>query len=391
MSERILIVDDDPNLLAASRRTLHGKFDATTAEGGQKALEILGEAGPFAVILADMRMPGLDGVALLQRVREHSPDTVRMMLTGNADIQSAAQAINEGQIFRFLTKPCSPELLISSLQAALRQHRLITAEKQLLEQTLRGSVQVLTDILSLIKPKAFGRASRIRRSVLQIVDRLGLENRWQYEIAAMLSQLGCVSLPDEVLNKFYAGVKLNDEERGIYDQHPELACHLLEKIPRLQVVARMIELQMGDEPIPEPADNDPAGQEVAWGASILRAALDLDRLIVHGMKPELALGMLQEETDRYHPAVVEALASIEVAMPQFASWAVAIEDLRIGMIFDQDVHAVNGALLVTKGQEVTATILDGIRRRSFTGNVKGPVRMLIPNADTSTAEANPAA
>jgi response regulator RpfG family c-di-GMP phosphodiesterase len=349
MSERILLVDDDPNLLAGCRRNLHGKFDVTTAEGGQKALNTLAQDGPFAVILADMRMPGIDGVQLLARVRETSPDTVRMMLTGNADLESAAQAVNEGQIFRFLTKPCPPELLIKSLQAGIKQYRLVTAEKQLLEQTLRGSVHVLTDIISMIKPKAFGRASRIRRCVLQIVDKLGLENRWQFEIAAMLSQLGCVSLPDEVLNKYYAGVELEVCERQLYDQHPETAAQLIEKIPRLQNVAKIISLQSGDAPIDPGEPGADVDSEIAWGAAILRVALEFDRLIVHGMKPELALGMLKNETTHYHPEIVNALVSIDVEMPQFASWAVDINDLRVGMIFDQDLHAINGALLVTKG------------------------------------------
>jgi response regulator RpfG family c-di-GMP phosphodiesterase len=385
MSERILLVDDDPNLLAACRRNLRGKFDITTAEGAQQALDLLDPAEPFAVILADMRMPGIDGVQLLAKVKDIAPDTVRMMLTGNADLESAAQAVNEGQIFRFLTKPCPPELLVKSLAAGLKQHRLITAEKQLLEQTLRGSVQVLTDIISIIKPKAFGRASRIRRCVLQVVDKLGLERRWQYEIAAMLSQLGCVSMPDEILGKFYAGVELDENEQRVYGQHPGVACELIGKIPRLHNVARMIQKQTSDDPIADPATLDGDERDVAWGALILRAALDLDQLVVHGMKPQLALGILKEDAERYHPTVIEALVSIDVAMPEFASWAVDVQDLRIGMIFDEDVHAINGALLVTKGQEVSETILKSIQRRAEAGSVKGQVRVLIPNTENEKA------
>ena len=90
-----------------------------------------------------MWMPGMDGIKLLARVKNLYPDTVRIMLTGNADQETAIEAVNCGQIFRFLTKPIPPEALTNSLDLAIREYRLITAEKELLSQTLKGSVNVL--------------------------------------------------------------------------------------------------------------------------------------------------------------------------------------------------------------------------------------------------------
>ena len=141
MQERILLVDDDRNILDGYRRSLHGEFQVETAESGQEAVKLLESSGPYAVVISDMRMPGMDGIELLKRVKTASPDTVRIMLTGNADMQTAIEAINEGSIFRFLIKPCNKETMARTITAALVQYRLITAEKQLLEQTLSGCLQ----------------------------------------------------------------------------------------------------------------------------------------------------------------------------------------------------------------------------------------------------------
>ena len=192
--KRYLIVDDESNLLEGLQRLLRKGFSVDTATGGEAGLNLLAVAGPFAVVMSDMRMPGMNGVQFLTAVRQRWPETVRLMLTGNADIQTAVDAVNEGCVFRFLTKPCPDDVLKGALQAALAQYQLITAEKELLEKTLYGSVKVLTEILALVNPAAFSRASRVHHTVQHLVQQLGLRDAWRYEIAAMLSQIGCVAL-----------------------------------------------------------------------------------------------------------------------------------------------------------------------------------------------------
>ena len=174
MNETVLIVDDDANLLAGLRRQLRGRFTVVTATGGEEALASLEQGEPPAVILSDMRMGGMSGVETLGRFKEKAPDTVRLMLTGNADLQTAIEAINNGHIFRFLTKPCPQDVLEAGLNAALRQHRLIMAEKELLEQTLAGSVKVLTDMLAMVAPESFARSGRMRAWLRKVVADLRL-------------------------------------------------------------------------------------------------------------------------------------------------------------------------------------------------------------------------
>jgi DNA-binding NtrC family response regulator len=192
MAEEILLVDDDNSVLDGYRRSLSREFVLETALGGQQALQLATDSGPYAVVVSDMRMPGMDGIQVLSKIKALSPDTIRVMLTGNADMETAVNAINEGSIFRFLNTPCSKEVMAKTLTAALVPYRLVNAEKQLLEQTLSGSMQVLTEVLSLVNPAAFSRAERARRYIHHIVTAMNLGNPWQYEVAAMTSQLGCV-------------------------------------------------------------------------------------------------------------------------------------------------------------------------------------------------------
>src|ERR1700722_18601072 len=173
MNEKILFVDDEPNLLDGLRRLLGKEFSIETANGGEAGLNLLAESGPFAVVMSDMRMPGMNGVQFLSAVRQRWPDTVRLMLTGNSDIQTAIDAVKEGSVFRFMTKPCPENILKGAIRAALVQYGLIGAEKELLEKTLHGSVKVLTEILALVNPAAFSRASRIHHTVRHMAHHLG--------------------------------------------------------------------------------------------------------------------------------------------------------------------------------------------------------------------------
>ncbi|HSS98234.1 MAG TPA: response regulator [Terriglobales bacterium] len=123
MSGKILFVDDEPAILDGYRRLLRGEYEIDTAAGGSLALEMLTKQS-YAVVIADMRMPEMDGAQLLSKIAAEYPGTMRIMLTGNSDMQTAVRAVNEGAVFRFLTKPCDKEILRTTIQAALAQYRL---------------------------------------------------------------------------------------------------------------------------------------------------------------------------------------------------------------------------------------------------------------------------
>src|SRR5690349_7952948 len=196
MSETILLVDDDVHVLTALHRSLYRDYTIEIAAGPADALDALAHSS-YAVVVSDLKMPGTNGIELLKAIKDVAPGTVRVLLTGDADIQTAVNAINEGAIFRFLTKPCPRAILRSTLDAALEQHSLQVAEKELLQETLMGTVSILVEILSVIQPVAFGRAARLRRYVVRIAQELEMPDTWELEAAAVLSQIGCISVPPE--------------------------------------------------------------------------------------------------------------------------------------------------------------------------------------------------
>jgi response regulator RpfG family c-di-GMP phosphodiesterase len=244
VKDKVLFVDDEPHLLAAIQRGLRNQFEIHVATGGREALEMLQKSGPFPLVVSDMRMPQMSGVQLLAQVRQRYPDTVRMIFSGQSDLPETIAAVNEGNIFRFLSKPCGTGALLAAVQCGLQQYRLLSAEKVLLEQTLSGCVGMLVEILSMVMPAAHSRALRLQRYVLALATALGLPPQWQWPLAAVLSQIGCVSLPRETLARAEAGQPLNEEERTLYDSHPQLARKLLEGIPRLEDVAAIVAAQM---------------------------------------------------------------------------------------------------------------------------------------------------
>ncbi|MGB2821888.1 MAG: HD domain-containing phosphohydrolase [Phycisphaerae bacterium] len=380
MSEKVLYVDDDPNILAAYKRVLRRSVaHIETALGGEEGLAAMADNGPFAVVISDMRMPGMDGIQFLSKVEEIAPDTVRMMLTGNADLQTSIDAVNEGHIFRFLTKPCPKEVLVKSVQAGIEQYRLIVAERQLLEETLNGGVTVLTDVLSLVNPTAFGRAARIRRYVTHVVTRLGLPDTWKFEVAAMLSQIGCVTVPGDILQKIYAGQELSQEEEKMYASHPDVGGRLIVNIPRLEDVAHMIARQQDPYAWDRSSDQAPQPDDVALGGQILKVVLDFDRLVTHGSDPQEAFRQLRQQPDVYSPDIVLAIQDIQVRPAESQPKALMVDELDAHMILDEDVHAENGNLLVTRGQELTFPVLERLRRWSRGMGVKEPIRVLVPN------------
>src|SRR5262245_22883041 len=217
MPEKILFVDDEPAVLQGYQRLFRNDFHIDTAIGGRNGLNAIANTGPYAAVVSDMRMPEMDGVAFLSEVKKISPDSIRIILTGHADLSAAVGAVNEGSIFRFLTKPCDKETLGKTITSALVQFRLVNAERQLLEKTLTGTIQVLSEVLSLVNPAAFGRVMRLLRYIRLISSSLGPHRLWRFQIAALMSQLGCVALAPETIGAVHADKELRPDEQARYD------------------------------------------------------------------------------------------------------------------------------------------------------------------------------
>ncbi|MBI4643651.1 MAG: response regulator [Deltaproteobacteria bacterium] len=378
ITEKILFVDDDANVLAGYQRQLRKGFHIDTALGGEPGLQAVTQNGPYAVIVSDLRMPGMDGIQFLSRVREIAPDSVRMMLTAFADLQTAIQAVNEGNVFRILTKPCETEILTRALGAGLSQYRLIMAERELLEQTLMGSIKVLIQILSLLNPEAFGRASRITRYAREIAAVLKVPEAWQLETAAMLSQIGCIMLPKTALKKIYHGQPLNPEEMQVFTMHPFIASDLLKNIPRLETVAEIIAYQTKRFDGSGNPQDQRQGKKIPLGGRILKVVLDFDTLKASGLQESAAIMELKKRPGWYDPAVLAALEAVIWIEARYTVREVSIEELVDSMILDDDVWTKTDTLLITKGEEISTLIRRRLKNFAETVGVKEPIRVLVP-------------
>ena len=377
--KKVLLVDDEPNLLAALRRSLRKQFPIEIACGGAAGLAALEHSQDYSVVVSDMRMSEMNGVEFLSRVKEMAPDIVRLMLTGNADQATAIAAINRGSIFRFLNKPCPPEQLADALTAACRQHELITAEREVLENTLRGSVKVLTEILSFVDPKSFGLAEIVRDNMRRLAEALKIRTTWELEVAAMLSNIGFVTVPPEIMLKVRIGHPLTDKEQEMLRRIPAVGGSLLAQIPRLEEVSRILVYQgkcFDGSGLP---DDGVSGTAIPLGARMLKVLSDLARIESQGKTRAEAFGELRSRKGWYDPQILEVLNSpLPSAIPGHAPSATAskpilLSEVRCGHRLCADVRTVDGVLIVCSGNQITPALIERFRNFSVTGVIKEPI------------------
>jgi CheY-like chemotaxis protein len=377
VGQRILMVDDEPQLLDGLRRVLHGSYRLVTATSGPQGLalqcEALAAGDPFAVIVSDMMMPGMNGAQFLTAARAVDQDAVRVILSGQADLTSTIAAVNDADLFRFLTKPCGPRDLTKALDAALAHHRLVLAERELLERTLRGAVDVLTELLSLASPEAFSRTARVRDLCQAVADELGLAEDWRLRLAAVLSQIGCIAVPPQVLHRIESNSDaVTGQDRQLYLAHPRLARQLLERIPRLEEVAAWV----GDQPLS--ADTPPPAG--AGRAQLVLCAVTAF-LGGYGRTGSAGKGVKELQAAGHYPsellmALLHASAALDGAG---VLRELPVHRVRAGMILRQDVRTTTGMVLVRGGERVSAALLTRLENFAATVGVVEPVVVLDPH------------
>jgi response regulator RpfG family c-di-GMP phosphodiesterase len=370
-ARRVLCVDDEPYVLDGLRDNLRKSFEIRVAESGLEGLELLRrEPEAYAIVISDMRMPAMPGSVFLREARREAPDAIRMLLTGYADVDAAVRAVNDGQLFRFLTKPCAPEELLRACAAAMAQHRLVVAERVLLEQTLSGSVQALTDVLALTSPAAFGRGTRVKASVARLAQQIEMTDAWEVGLAAMLAQLGAVTLPVATAEKLYSGGLLSTHEDGMVARVPETTQRLLGHIPRLEGVLEV--LAHVDRQFEAATDRDP----LPVGSRMLRIVFDYDELESAGAAPDVRLETMRGRRGVYDPELLAAFeASLGLGATSRTIREIGVDELRVGVTLADDVRSDRGALLIARGYPVSQELLERLRNLEK-GQVREPLRIL---------------
>ncbi len=336
----VLCVDDEPNVLHGLRRALRGAFDIYTAGSGAEALRLLESGIDPAVICSDMRMPEMDGATFLAHSREVAPDASRVLLSGHADIESLSRVINDCGVFRFLIKPVERPDLLTALRDAAEQHRLVRSERELLEGTLVGSLQLLSQALSLASPDAFGRGQRVEQIVHNMAEHEGVELGWEDRTASSLACLGTLAIPGAV-NDPETGEPPDDE---LINAIAPAGADLIEHIPRLQTVAETLRR---------------VGKGDAWIEQSLHAAIHFVWAWSDGLIPREALEVVQDVVD---PRAYDTLWTLHCRETQTIKkvWAAELEE---GMTLLEPVRTRAGVLLMPAG--ITLTTASMIRLRNF--------------------------
>ena len=367
----MLCVDDEPFVLDGLRDNLRRSFDVETAESGAAGLELLKrDPKGYEIVISDMRMPVMSGSVFLAEARRIAPETVRILLTGYADTKAAVRAVNDGQIFRFLTKPCDVDELLRACAAALMHRRVVATERQLLEQTLRGSIQALIDVLGLTNPAVFGQANRVKQLAGRLARKLGIEDAWEIEVAAMLANVGAVTLPAETAERLRGGEPLTDEEQAMVDRLPEVTQGILGNIPRLEGVMQIIG-SYGRR-----ADTAETEGPLPVGARILRVAVDAERFTARGGDHGKALEAMIASRGVYDHETLKALAAIIAEARRGGRMRqLRLPQLEVGMILAADMVTTAGQMLVPRGFTVTPGLIE--RLRNFRpGVVREPIGIL---------------
>jgi response regulator RpfG family c-di-GMP phosphodiesterase len=325
-------------------------------------------------------MPGMDGVELLSRVKERFPDTTRVMLTGNADQNTAMEAVNRGSIFRFLNKPCDSEVLALTLEAGIRQYELVTAEKQLLEQTLKGTLEMLVELLSILDPVSFGRAQTMAALAEGIARDLAMAEPWVLGIASILSQIGILTVPDALVSKLHTGSFLTSNEREIANRVPEIGSNLLRRIPRLEQVAEAIlYMNKNFNGTGYPVDAL-KGADIPLASRILRVATDYLNLVGTKRQPRLAVEEMECRNAWYDLEVVRSLGRVlksqEPVVAEDRIMELSVKELRLGHLLDSDIQTANGLLLVPAGTRLGQTHLEKLRNFARLGGIQEPITVL---------------
>lgn len=368
---RVLCVDDEPRVLEALERNLGDLFDVVTATSGAEALVALRGQGPFDVVVSDMQMPVMNGATLLAHACRIAPDTTRVLLTGHADAKAAMDAVNLGQVHRYLLKPCAHEDLVAALGAAVDARKRKLAEREMLETTVRGAIRLLGEILHLAAPACFRDACAVQGMVVHMANALGLAEPWKFEAAAMLYGIGYVAVPVDILEKREAGHALTPAEQETYDAYPATGGRLLREIARLEEVADIVRRHR--DPVPdEPAD------DIERGAAMIHVALDVLEADNAVRRVAQVARSMQAVRTGWARELLGLLAEYRAVRPQDEVKTVRVVELRPRMVLDEDVVTSRGQVLVSRGHELTALVVERISKYAGASGVREPIRVRIP-------------
>jgi response regulator RpfG family c-di-GMP phosphodiesterase len=392
---KILCVDDEPNILSSLRRLFRTRgYQVFTAEGGNAGLSIL-ENESVDLVISDMRMPEMDGACFLENVQARWPDTIRLLLTGYADIQSTIDAINRGEIYRYIAKPWDDNDLLLIVRQAI-ERKLLEREKQRLEEltqrqndelkTLNASletkveertaaltqahdelvatneklksnfitsIKIFSSLIEMREARPAGHSGRVADLARKLAAKMKLDEGQAQEIfiAALLKDIGKIGFSDGLLSKPIE--MMSGDDLGHYRKHPQRAEQLLMPLEDLRGTAKILRSQTERyDGLGYP--DSLVENSIPIGARILTLATDYDNLQIGALvercfTPAEAKDLiLRNAGKRYDPQVVNAFKAVlsDIAQETLGEFVVASAGLRPGMILARDLLTREGIMML---------------------------------------------
>lgn len=405
----LLFVDDEVNILSSLKRLFRtGGYRIFTAENGAQGLDIL-QHEAVDLVVSDMRMPEMNGAQFLEQVNARWPDTIRILLTGHAEIGATIDAINKGHIYRYISKPWEDNDILLAIKQALHQKKLELANQGLEELTRRQneelkdlnanleakvkarteevrqtmgfleiahdklkrdfitSIRVFSNLIEMREGAMAGHSRRVAELSRAIAQKMKMNDADAQDIflAALLHDVGKIGFPDYLLEKSFAN--LTSEERFDVIKHPVKGQTALMALEPLNGAAKLIRShheRFDGLGYPDKL----AGLAIPLGARVIMLANEYDAvqlgmLLSKRLKHADALLFIQEgRGNRYDPAVVDAFMSVMAStVHAVRELALHPEQLRPGMVLSRDLLSRQGDLLLSKDHLLDASLIDQIK------------------------------
>ncbi|MBT3258148.1 MAG: response regulator [Deltaproteobacteria bacterium] len=377
----VLVVDDTEANVDILVDALGELYDVSVAMDGREAMETVADEPPDLILL-DIMMPEMDGYEVCQRLKGHEryAKIPIIFLTALTEIENKTKGFQLGAV-DYITKPFE----IAEVKARVQTHlKLALAEwelQDLVVKTLGGAIEVLTEILSVANPTAFSRTSRLKRHANALMAAFNLKDFWQIRMAAMLSQIGCIAVSPDTIEKIFRGQNVLVKERERYDRHPQIGYELIRKIPRLtevaEIIARQQDLQKktgfkGDEQVP---------RLIQIGSQILKLVLAYEKLTYSGKSSVDAMTELKQSEGEYSPKLLEKFSQIVEREPQPAKMDVrkiSPRDVTVGMVLAKDIITSSGSVLVKAGTQINPFLFEILHNSSKSEYSEDTFEVFVP-------------
>lgn len=365
---KIIYVTAEKHYAKEALAVLGKAFEVTVATTAKDGFLKLSKDQGARVVISDLRLPDVDGITFLAKVRSDFPKVVRILASGDEDFKALTGAVNLAHVYTILPRPCDPKVLRKAVVEAVKLYGKVRPDADALRDTMFGTVRMLVDILDLTHPVAVRRSKRIRRRARKVSEEVNAMTPQFMDMVVLLSNIGCVGLPAGLLKKIEKGASVSKEEQQIFLTHPSIAAHLLENIPRMGKIANVIRHQ-----------NTPCSEKPPLGARVLKACIDLDHLQIKGMSADKGIEYMRGKPDVYDVKVVDALGKHLGDSGKTVCNEISVAELKPGMVMQADMVTESGTVLLQKGDVLSDSSYQRINAFSDLLHIKEPVCAVMPD------------